>query len=144
MVKSKRIEPIVNMAHDSEREAAKALGDALQAYEGSVQQLHQLQQYRQEYHDKLSSSGGVGMNAQSLVEFRSFIAKLGLAIDQQQEAVEQARLALEEKKQFWFGRRGRSKALDKVLDKHLLREQQQQNKREQRELDDYNSRPKSK
>ena len=128
MVKSKRIEPIVNMAHDSEREAAKALGDALQAYEGSVQQLHQLQQYRQEYHEKLSSSGGVGMNAQSLVEFRSFIAKLGLAIDQQQEAVEQARLALEEKKQFWFGRRGRSKALDKVLDKHLLREQQQQNK----------------
>ena len=140
MVKSKRIEPIVNMAHDSERDAAKALGDALQAFEASVQQLEQLQQYREEYHQKLSNSGGVGMNAQSLVEFRSFIAKLGLAIDQQQEAVAQARAELEEKKQFWFARRGRSKALDKVLDKHLLKEQQQQAKREQRELDDHNSR----
>ncbi len=142
MVKSKRIKPIVNMAHDSERDAAKALGDALQLFDSSVQQMEQLELYRQEYHQKLFSSGELGINAQTLNEFRGFIAKLSLAIDQQQLVIEQARQSLDEKKQFWFGQRGRSKALDKVLDKYQAQELQKQSKIEQRELDEHNNRQK--
>jgi len=144
MVKSKRIEPIVNMAHDSEREAAKALGDALQLLDKSVQQLDQLKGYREEYHQRLTSSGEAGMNAQTMNEFRSFIAKLTQAIQQQEAVVEQAQRHLEAKKQYWFARRGHSKALDTVLDRYLQREQRQERKREQRELDEHSSRLKAK
>ena len=143
MAKSKRIEPIANLARNSERQAAKALGDALQHLNAQLAQLDQLRDYKVDYLQRLSASGSMGMNGKKLNEYHEFIAKLSLAIEQQEQVVKQARQLLEEKKHFWFARRGRSRALDTVLDRYLQNEQQQLDKREQRELDDRNTRPKS-
>lgn len=141
MEKSKRIEPIVNLAKNSEREAVKALGDALQALNSQIERLDQLIAYKAEYAERLSLSGGKGINVQQLNEYREFIDKLSLAIDQQTQAVSQARQNLDDKKRFWFAKRGRSKALDAVLDRYLDDEQYQLEKKEQNEIDDRNNRP---
>lgn len=142
MVKSKRFEPIVNLAHDTEREAAKALGSALQHLNAQIQQLDNLKQYKSDYNQRLNSTASTGMNAQKLNEYIGFLAKLTTAIEQQQQTIELAKQALEQKKQFWFSRRGRSKALDSVLDRYVQDEAKQREKREQRELDDRNNRAK--
>jgi flagellar protein FliJ len=136
MVKSKRIKPIADLARDSEREAAKALGAALQRLNESREQLQQLHAYREEYAQRLQQTGQQGMSAQQLNEYRHFITKIGAAIESQTTVVEQAQAALEEKKKFWFAKRGRSKALDSVLDHYLDDEKKQLEKREQREQDD--------
>lgn len=141
MEKSKRIEPIVNLAKNSEREAVKALGDALQVLNSQTERLNQLIAYKAEYAERLSLSGGKGINVQQLNEYREFIDKLTLAIDQQTQAVSQARQTLDDKKRFWFAKRGRSKALDAVLDRYLDDEQHQLEKKEQNEIDDRNNRP---
>ena len=143
MVKSKRFEPIAMLARDSEREAAKALGNALRHLDEQVQRMEQLKSYRSDYNQRLNASGSHGMKGQQLNEYLSFLSKLSTAIEQQELAIHQARQALEEKKRFWFARRGRSKALDAVLDKYIQNERKQLEKREQRELDDRNNRPKS-
>jgi flagellar FliJ protein len=143
MVKSKRFEPIADLARNSEREAAKALGQALQQLQQEQQQLEQLIGYRADYRRRLNDSASQGMSVQTVNEFREFITKLSLAIEQQQQTIEVCRQVLEEKKSFWFSKRGRSKALDAVLDKYIKNEQQLLEKREQRELDDRNNRPKS-
>jgi len=143
MVKSKRFKPIVNLAHDSEREAAKALGGALQRLDEQTQRMSQLTAYQSDYNQRLSSNGSVGMKGQELNEYLGFLAKISTAIEQQKLAIKQAQQELEEKKRFWFARRGRSKALDAVLDKYMQNEQKQLERSEQKELDDRNNRPKS-
>lgn len=142
MVKSKRFEPIANLARDSEREAAKALGNALQYLNAQVEQLDNLIRYKADYNQRLNSTASTGMNAQKLNEYIGFLTKLAAAIEQQQQTIELAKQALEQKKQFWFSKRGRSKALDSVLDRYVQDEAKQFEKREQRELDDRNNRAK--
>ncbi len=136
MVRSKRFKPIVNLAHNTEREAAKALGDALNRLAQSEQQLNQLYAYREEYHEKFNVSGSQGMTAQQMNEYRHFIEKITDAIDKQKKVIEQARIHLTEKKNFWFAKRGRSKALDNVLERYLKEEARQQERRLQKEIDD--------
>ena len=136
MVRSKRIKPIVNMAHDMEREAARALGEALKGLSDSERQLNLLFSYRDEYSEKLKSCGSQGMTAQALNEYRHFMAKINDAIENQKASVEQAQRRLDEKKEFWFAKRGSSQALDKVLDRYLDEERKQQDKRAQKEIDD--------
>lgn len=140
MVKSKRFQPIVDLAHDSEREAAKALGQALQRLDDARKQLQQLMGYREEYAQQLQQSGRQGINAQKLNEYRHFMAKIDAAIDAQKGTVATTEQLLEEKKKFWFAKRGRSKALDSVLDRYLESEQRQRDKKDQREQDDRASR----
>jgi len=142
MVKSKRFEPIANLARNSEREAATALGSALQNLDEQVEQLANLIRYQTDYNQRLNSSASAGMNAQKLNEYIEFLAKLSTAIEQQQQTIVHARQVLEEKKLFWFSKRGRSRALDSVLDRYLQDEAKQLDKREQRELDDRNNRTK--
>ena len=136
MVKSKRFKPIAELARSSERDAAKALGKALQRLNDAKEQLRQLIAYREEYAQRLQQAGTAGMSGQQFNEYRHFIVKIGAAIDSQTNVVEQSQKALEEKKKFWFAKRGRSKALDSVLDHYLEQERHQHDKREQREQDD--------
>ncbi len=142
MVKSKRFEPIANLARDSEREAAKALGSALKNLQDQVDQLDNLMRYQEDYNQRLNYSASMGISAQELNEYIEFLSKLATAIEGQEQAVEQAKQALQEKKLFWFSKRGRSKALDSVLERYVQDEAKQLDKREQHELDDRNSRTK--
>ena len=136
MVRSRRFKPIVKLAHNSEREAAKALGEVLSQLSESRQQLQQLDSYRNEYQQRLHTTGTHGMSAQALNEYRQFIAKIDGAIEKQQQIIEQIHKKLDEKKQFWFAKRGRSKALDKVLDRYLEEERYQRERSLQKEQDD--------
>ncbi len=140
MGKSKRFEPIANLARDSEREAAKALGSALKNLQDQVDQLENLMRYQADYNQRLNSSASTGISAQELNEYIEFLSKLATAIEGQEQSVEQAKQALEEKKLFWFSKRGRSKALDSVLERYVQDEAKQLDKREQHELDDRNNR----
>lgn len=143
MVKSKRFEPIANLAHDSERKAAKVLGSALKNLDEQVEQLDNLICYQVDYNQRLNSSASSGMNAQNLNEYIEFLSKLSTAIERQEQVVEQAKKNLQEKKQFWFSKRGRFKALDSVLERYIQDEAKQLEKREQSDLDDRNNRPKT-
>ncbi len=136
MARSKRFKPIVKLAHNTERDAARALGEALGQLDACTQQLTQLFVYREEYNQRLHTSGTQGMSAQTLNEYRQFMVRLDEAIESQQKAIEQARNNLHEKKQFWFSKRGRSKALDKVLDRYLKDERRQRERSLQKEQDD--------
>jgi len=145
MVKSKRFEPIATLARNSEREAAKVLGSALKNLDDQIEQLASLIRYQADYNQRLksSASSSAGMNAQKLNEYIEFLAKLSTAIERQEQTIEHARQILEEKKQFWFSKRGRSKALDSVLERYVQDEAKQLEKREQRDLDDRNNRIKN-
>ena len=136
MVRSKRFKSIVKLAQNTEREAAKALGRALQQLNSNIEQFEQLLVYRDEYSKKLMDAGNNGISRNQFSEFRAFIYKINQAIEKQELVIEESKQELENKKSYWFAKRGHSKALDMVLDGYLEDEKKQAEKREQREIDD--------
>ncbi|MBI3771267.1 MAG: flagellar export protein FliJ [Gammaproteobacteria bacterium] len=140
MKKSKRFTPIVDLAHDAERKAAESLGASLKKYEQAINRLSDLKQYHNEYVRQFSLVGKTGMPSAKAVDYRLFLEKLKQAIEQQEKSIEQALLDLDRSKAFWFSQRGRSKALDNVLARYVADERKIQEKREQIEQDERNSR----
>ena len=136
MARSKRFKSLVKLAQNTEREAAKALGRALQQLSANIEQLEQLFTYRDEYSKKLTDVGNNGISRNQFSEFREFIYKINQAIEKQELVIEESKQELENRKSYWFAKRGHSKALDMVLDSYLDDERKQAEKREQREIDD--------
>jgi len=140
-MRSKRFKPVVEHAQHLEKEAAKALGDAAQRLQEAQAQLEQLQDYCQEYNDRYQQVGQLNSGPRRLLDYQAFMAKLNTALVQQTEVVSSAVASLEEVKQFWLAKRGRSKALDGVLTGYIDEEIKAEEKKEQRATDDF-GRPK--
>lgn len=132
---------MVDLAHNDERDAAKILGEALANVNRHVQQLEQLKRYQAEYAERFNSVGQGGETSNKINDFLVFLEKVKGAVKAQESELERARADLEQKKQFWFSKRGRSKALDVVLEKYVQEERMQEDKREQKELDDFKKPP---
>ncbi len=135
-MRSKRFKPVVEHAQHLEKEAARALGEASQRLQEAEQQLAQLQDYCQEYNERYKQVGQVNAGPRRLLDYQAFMAKLNDALVQQTGAVSSAIASLEEVKQFWLTKRGRSKALDSVLSGYIDDELRAEEKKEQRETDD--------
>ncbi len=136
-MKSKQFQVVVEHAHRVEEQAARALGEANQRVEAAQEQLNRLRLYRQEYLQRYQELGGQGhLEPGRLRDYQAFLAKLNDAIDQQQKVLDEALDQQDKVRLFWLEKRGRSKALDNVLVRYIEQEQRQQDRREQREIDD--------
>ncbi len=140
MSRSKRLQPVQRVTEAREKDAAQALGDAQQQLQHLRQQLKELEHYREEYRNQYLQSGSTGFSAQKLQQMQGFLASLDKAIQQQHQNITQAELLCEQKKQLWHQARGRTQALEKVAERYLDEERQQQNRREQKENDEFASR----
>lgn len=135
MKKSQRLEPVAKVAESREQQAARALGQAQTLMNQAEQRLVELKNYKEEYLRRFHTQGSRGMNAAQMEDYRRFLAKLDIAIAQQQQAVEQAAVRVETQRQHWFERRGKTQALDKVVARYQADEQRREDRNEQLELD---------
>lgn len=140
MSRSKRLQPVQRITEAKEQDAARALGDAQQQLEQLKEQLKELENYREEYRNHFQHSGRSGFSAQQLVQQQQFLTHIDKAIKQQHQSIIQAEAACEERRQLWFQARGRTQALDKVAERYRDDERQEQNRREQKENDEFASR----
>ncbi len=136
MKKSLRLKTIVDLNLKNEQKALVALGKAQNKKQELVQQLENLQQYQQEYKNKFKSISEIGVSIDQLVEFRAFINKLGLAIEEQKKAIEEMEKELVFVRQTWESKHQKTKSIQKVCDSALAEEAQVEHKREQNEQDD--------
>lgn len=136
MSRSKRMQPLVRVAEDRERSAARALGEAQHRLAQNETKLAELIAYREQYSRGFESAGGGGLGARRVHEYRVFLARLGAAITQQSEIVENSRRDCESKRQHWLGIRTRAQALDKVTERYRQVERKMEERREQLDLDE--------
>ncbi len=141
MVRSRRMRPLVEIARNRELEAGRRLGVVQRRLEEAQAQLDELKRYRDEYAARLR--GGASLTARELGEFRVFLQKLELAIEQQGKRVEEEALRLRQSRQTWLQRHQRTSALDKVLENYRDEERKEMQRREQRESDDRGRRGKA-
>jgi flagellar FliJ protein len=135
MMKSKRFEPIQEIASTSAKDLSRAMGEAGRKVADLERKLQQLQSYRDEY-TKSSANSGASMDAVKLQNYRSFLDRLGEALRQQIKSLEHARADYEKKRAQWSEKRVEAESLGRVVERFRKEERHALDQREQREGDD--------
>ncbi len=135
MTKSKRFEPIQEIASNSANALSRAMADAARRVTELERQLEQLDRYRAEYMQS-SSAGSGAMDAVKLQNFRSFLDRLAEARRQQTKNLEAARAEYEKRRMLWSEKRVEAESLGRAVERFRKEEQAVADRREQREGDD--------
>jgi len=135
MTRSKRMQSVQHLAHNREQAAVKKLGESQQYLDVQQTKLQELRTYRDQYAKAFESSGGAGLDALRIQEYRVFLGRLNEAIQQQEAVIAQCSARLEQTRQQWLVMHSHSLAIDKVLERYRRQERKQQERNEQQELD---------
>lgn len=136
MTRSKRLEKIADLEKTHERLAGKELANNQLKLANQNTRLEQLIEYREDYTAKFRLLAANGLQPGQLKNFRTFLANLNRAIEQQRKSIERGSEALDLSHQQWLARHQRYKALHKAAEKYSTSEQLERDKQEQRESDD--------
>jgi flagellar export protein FliJ len=137
MMKSKRFEPIQEIASTSAKDLSRAMGDAGRKVADLERQFEQLKSYRDEYVRNSTQSAGAGViDAVKLQNYRTFLDRLGEAMRQHMKSLDNARLEYEKRRASWSEKRIEAESLGRVVERFRKEEQQAADQREQREGDD--------
>lgn len=136
MKQSRRIDPLLNRAQDTEDAAARVLADRQSTLAQHEAQLVELRRYADEY-------GNSQMSATSpaqLANRRAFIDRLQSAVEQQSRAVDNSRQTVEvERGRLLLASRDKQ-VLEQLAASYRAQERQVDERRSQRELDDLGAR----
>ena len=135
MMKSKRFEPIHEIAANSAKDLSRAMGEASKRVTDLEQQLKQLQTYRDDYVRSVAQGNG-SMDAVKLQNYRSFLDRLGEAMRQHATNLEAARAEYERRRTVWSEKRIEAESLGRVVDRFRREEQHAAERREQHEGDE--------
>lgn len=140
MTRSKRMKPVVKVAEGREQAAARVMGEAQRRLSEQEQKLEELISYRAQYTEQFQISGGAGLGAARLQDYRVFLSRLNQAIEQQHQRIEHCQQDCERQRSHWMATRTRSQALDKVVERYQREERRADDRREQRDSDEHGQR----
>ncbi|HME37367.1 MAG TPA: flagellar export protein FliJ [Steroidobacteraceae bacterium] len=135
MRKSKRFEPIEEIATTSAKDLARAMGEAGRKVTEIERQLEQLQSYRDEYARNSPQAAGA-IDAVKLQNYRTFLDRLGEALRLHLKNLDAARAEYERRRALWSEKRIEAESLSRVVERFRKEEQHAADRREQREGDD--------
>ncbi len=136
MKKSERLTPLLKLEKNREQEQVRALGEARSAVAVQAEKLQQLVDYRSEYESMVSQEGTQGITATRLQGYHQFLNRLSTAIVQQEEQLQLARQQENFSQNQWFQQRGAVKRMDNLIERNVQQERQEEDKREQKMLDE--------
>ncbi len=136
MTKSDRVKPVVKVAQNREREAARVFADSQRVLHEREQRLDELRRYRDEYRENYQARSRSGMSAQQMRTYRNFLLKLDAAVEQQEQAVHVAQCELTRQKARWMEKHVRTKALANMRTRYVTQEQRAAQRVEQKESDE--------
>src|SRR5260370_22244402 len=135
MMKSKRFEPIREIASSSADDLSRAMGEAGGKVADIERELQQLQSYRDEY-VRNSTQSAAAIDAVKLQNYRSFLDRLGEALRQHLKSLENARAEYETRRAAWSEKRIEAESLSRVVDRFREECQHDADPPDQRESDD--------
>lgn len=136
MRKSKRLLPVQRLAEQRRKTAETILGQAQQQLLAEQDKLEQLRVYLADYQRDLLSTGRAGVSMEQLQRLQSFKQRLVDALAQQQQQIEFSEQAVGRAKLAWQATRGREQAMDSLISRTRGQEQQQDDKRLQKQIDE--------
>lgn len=101
------------------------------------QQIKQVEDFRFNYIGEMENEGRNGLTGNKLLAYQAFIEKLdNIALKQRQE-LQRLQMLTEQKRQFYLNRQKDRKIIETLLEKHRIKRQKEELKREQKLLDEY-------
>lgn len=113
----KQLDTILKYELDNEQRCADQLKIAENEYQQNVSRLQGVGEYRLEYMKRLSQRAEVGLDSATYSHYHAFIAKLDVAAEQVEIAMNQAKALAEQSRTIWLKQRQKVQAVE------LLREQ---------------------
>jgi flagellar protein FliJ len=135
MTKSKRFQPIQEIASTSAQDSSRAMGEAGRKVADLERQLQQLQTYRDDY-VRNSTQGAAAVDAVKLQNYRTFLDRLSEALRQHSRLLDDARAEYERRRAAWSEKRIEAESIGRAVDRFRKEEQHAADRREQREGDD--------
>lgn len=129
-----RLDPIRRLAQSREDDAAKRLAESQQLLARQEAQLHEMERYLDEY--SLANQNAPIAPAM-LANREAFLRQLAEALRWQAGAVEDARTRLERARDQWLTKHRDGDVLDNLIDRSRSAERSRQERREQREMDEF-------
>ncbi|WP_393999851.1 flagellar export protein FliJ [Luteimonas sp. WGS1318] len=136
MKQSRRIDPLLNRAQETEDAAARVLAERQSTLAQHEAQLVELRRYADEY----GSSQMAATSPAQLANRRAFLDRLQSAVEQQSRAVDNSRQTVEiERGRLLLASRDKQ-VLEQLAASYRAQERQVDERRSQRELDDLGAR----
>ena len=139
MTRSERLNPVVSHTDKKERQALQAMATCKNELEMELKKIEQLKSYKAEYLNNHSQKN-MTYSSLELREFKRFIDQLDQTISQQDGIVTMRRKALDHKRGAWQSTRINSKVMHKVVDNINKAERLQEDKTEQKVMDELSQR----
>jgi len=139
MTRTQRLGPVVQHTDKKEQHALQEVAQSQVVLDGEQTRLTQLQDYKLEYLQKKKYDIGV-FTPIELQEFNRFMQQLDQTIERQLELVALRQQELEYKRQLWTATRIDSKKMHKVVEKLQQQEFVEQERKEQKALDEFTQR----
>ena len=132
--RSDKLNRIVSLAKSDEQRLGAEIGQSRNKYEEQMLRLGELNAYRHGYQQRGRTM--THANSAHWKDYQSFIRRMSLAVQSQQQIVKDAELNLERHRQRWLKKRQRLNSLQRVLDSYRSDEQSHAERLRQRALDD--------
>jgi flagellar FliJ protein len=137
MAKPFPLQILLNLAQEGSDAAAAQLG-VVNGHDRDMQKrLQLLLEYRSEYSARLTDVTRTGTHSVDLRNFREFMDKIDVAIEQQRELVAAAKREVESGKIHWHKQQRRLKSFDTLSQRHRSAERKSEARQEQKEQDDF-------
>lgn len=143
MTRSKRMKPVSDISATRERDAVRNLAQVQRELAEQQQRLAELMRYRDEYAQRFALDLSTGLDAIMVQDYRAFLARLNAGIDQQKHLILSIEERCEQQRAQWLETRTRMKVIEKVIGRYQQQEKRDEQRKEQKETDEYSQRNKS-
>lgn len=134
------LQPLLEIMQTRSDEATRRLGQLIAAEQSAKSRLQMLEQYRDEYAQKLRDATTQGITQLALRNYQDFLGRIEEAIQQQAQAVRSSERSTANGQAHWKEQNKRLKAIDTLSLRHDARERYRENKQEQKLLDEFSAR----
>jgi flagellar FliJ protein len=136
VTRSERLGVVKQATSHAEREQAERVAQAERHVVAMEEKLAALERYRKEYEVGFAAKAGAGLGAMATRDYQSFLARLGEALEQQRQVVEQARAAHQAAIVVWREAAKRAHVVDTLQERWQVEEAREEGRRDQRNNDE--------
>jgi flagellar FliJ protein len=139
MTRTQRLQPVIQHTDNKEKQALKEVARSQGLLEAELLKLSQLEEYKLDYQQKNQNLNSIFSSLQ-LQEFHRFMAQLDDTMQKQGEVINLRKKELEQKCQSWKETRIGAKVMHKVVENLQQQELVEQDRNDQKELDEFSQR----
>jgi flagellar FliJ protein len=137
MTRSKRLQPVGEMADGEERECAARVAKLQTSLDEAQRRRGELQRYLVEYQSMFQQRAAAGMGVSGLRDYQTFLARLNEAVRQQDNVASQLESECARARVEWLEAAARKSAVSKVIEKARTEDQKIEERSSQKETDEH-------